>query len=103
MFMEVPIVSPIRYALWNHLGATMQLRLMQLLRMAILGVPAVEAQTPAFEVASVKPSRLVDSGWSLGCGNPAGRGGVPPGRCRAANASLLRIFSLAYNLPIFSA
>jgi uncharacterized protein (TIGR03435 family) len=80
----------------------MQLRLMQLLLIAILGVPAVEAQTPAFEVASVKPSRLVDTSWSLGCGNPVGRGGVPPGRCQAANASLLRILALAYNLPTFT-
>jgi uncharacterized protein (TIGR03435 family) len=51
----------------------------------------------AFEVAFVKVNKSVNGSWSTEC--PAGTGG----RCRAANASLLRLIGAAYDLPVLSA
>jgi uncharacterized protein (TIGR03435 family) len=60
------------------------------------------AQTVKFEVASVKPSALVGTSWSIGCASGPG-GNIPVGRCQARNASLLKIIAQAYDIPAFSA
>src|SRR5262249_2652309 len=62
-------------------------------------VPGQKRQSPAFEVASVKPSRIADTSWSVGCAHPQSDPNIPKGRCQAKNASVFRIIAEAYGLP----
>src|SRR5262249_38749956 len=76
--------------------ATVTAALIPLMACLLLGQ---KKEAPAFEVASVKPSRVENTSWSVGCSHPQSDPNIPSGRCQAKNAPLRRIIADAYELP----
>ena len=78
-------------------------RIVAIVVVVLSTVLTAQQRPPAFEVASLKPSRSADSAWAMGCANGGPVGKIPAGHCVGTNVLLLHLIAQAYGLPSFSA